>query len=130
MPGFGEYLKLLREKQRMSLRDVERKCGVSNAYLGQIELGKRPPPHPNILKKLAPIYDVPVDELMRAAGYLDEAQSPGDEVDRLRWAVDAIQRDREYAYGARLDVEGLTPEVMRFIVHMYEKATGKKLLSR
>ncbi len=75
MPGFGEYLKLLREKQRMSLRDVERRAGVSNAYLGQIEQGKRPPPHPNILKKLAPLYGVPVYELMAAAGYLDEAQS-------------------------------------------------------
>jgi len=75
MPRFGEYLKLLREEQRMSLRDVERRTGVSNAYLGQIELGKRPPPHPNILKKLAPLYSVSVYELMVAAGYLDEAQS-------------------------------------------------------
>jgi len=72
---FGEYLKMLREKQRMSLRDVERRTGVSNAYLGQIEQDKRPPPHPNILKKLASVYDVSVYELMTAAGYLDEAQS-------------------------------------------------------
>ncbi|MBA7548163.1 hypothetical protein ES705_40610 [subsurface metagenome] len=71
---FSEYLKSLREQQRMSLRDVERRTEVSNAYLSQIELGKRPPPHPNILKKLAPIYDVSVYELMAAAGYLDEAQ--------------------------------------------------------
>ncbi len=70
---FGEYLKMLREKQRMSLRDVERRTGVSNVYVGQIEQAKRPPPHPNILKKLAPIYDVSVYELMTAAGYLDEA---------------------------------------------------------
>lgn len=75
MPDFGEYLKLLRGKQRMSLRDVERRTGVSNAYLGQIEQGKRPPPHPNILKKLASLYGVPVYELMATAGYLDEAQS-------------------------------------------------------
>jgi len=72
---FGEYLKSLRGKQRMSLRDVERRTGVSNAYLGQIEQAKRPAPHPNILKKLAPVYDVSVYELMAAAGYLDEAQS-------------------------------------------------------
>lgn len=72
---FGEYLKLLRGKLRMSLRDVERRTGVSNVYLGQIEQAKRPPPHPNILKKLAPLYDVSVYELMAAAGYLDEAQS-------------------------------------------------------
>jgi len=75
MPNFGEYLKGLRGKQRMSLRDVERRTGVSNAYLGQIEQAKRPPPHPNILKKLASLYGVTVYELMAAAGYLDEAQS-------------------------------------------------------
>ena len=72
---FSEYLKSLREKQRMSLRDVEWRTGVSNAYLGQIEQAKRPAPHPNILKKIAPVYDVSVRELMAAAGYLDEAQS-------------------------------------------------------
>lgn len=130
MPVFGEYLKLLREKQRMSLRYVERRTGVSNAYLGQIEQGKRPPPHPNILKKLAPIYDVPIYELMRVAGYLGDAQNQCGEVNQLQWAIDAIQKDPEYDFGTRLDVEGLTPDVMRFIVYMYEKTTGKKLLSR
>ncbi|MBA7572722.1 hypothetical protein ES708_14508 [subsurface metagenome] len=72
---FGEYLKSLREKQRMSLRDAERQTGVSNVYLGQMEQAKRPPPHPNILKKLALGYGVSVHELMTAAGYLDEPQS-------------------------------------------------------
>lgn len=114
----------------MSLRDVERRTGVSNAYLGQIEQAKRPPPHPNILKKLALTYDVSVYELMRAAGYLDETESQWGEVDQLRWALNAIQKDPEYDFGTRLDVEGLTPDVMRFIVYMYEKTTGKKLLSR
>lgn len=130
MPDFGEYLRVLRGKQRMSLRDVERRTGVSNAYLGQIEQGKRPPPHPNILKKLAPIYDVPVEELIRAAGYLDEAQSHWSELDQLQWAVNAIQKDPGYEFGTRLDVGELKPDVMRFIVQMYEKTTGKKLLSR
>jgi len=130
MPNFGEYLKGLREKQRMSLRDVEKRTGVSNPYLGQIEQGNRPPPHPKILKKLAPAYDVPVEELIRAAGYLDEAQSHWSELDQLQWAVNTIQKDPEYEFGTRLDVGELKPDVMRFIVSMYEKTTGKKLLSR
>jgi len=129
MANFGEYLKALREKQRMSARDVERECGVSNSYVGQIEHGKRPPPHPNVLKKLAPLYHVSVYELMRAAGHLDEEQEQWSEMEQLRWAVNTIQVDPEYAFGARLNVEGLTPEVMRFIVQVYEKTTGKKLLS-
>ena len=36
---FGKYLKSLREKQRMSLREAERESGVSNAYIAQIERG-------------------------------------------------------------------------------------------
>ena len=132
MLKFGEYLKGLREKQRLSLRDVERQAGVSNPYLGQIEQGKRPPPHPNILKKLAPVYAMPVHELMRVAGYLDEVrqESQESEEDKLHWAVSTIQNDPEYDFGMRLDVGELTPEIMRFIVQMYEKTTGKKLFSR
>ena len=130
MLKFGEYLKGLREKQKMSLRDVERQAGVSNAYLGQIEQGKKPPPHPKILKKLAPIYAMTLYELMRAAGYLNEEQSHWSELEQLQWAVDALQNDPEYDFGMRLDVVVLTQDVMRFIVSMYEKTTGKKLLSR
>ena len=130
MLKFGEYLKGLREKQRLSLRDVEKQAGVSNPYLGQIEQGNRPPPHPNILKKLAPVYFVSVEVLMRAAGYLDEVQRQESEEDKLQWAVSTIQKDPEYAFGMRLDVGELTPDVMRFIVQMFEKTTGKKLLSR
>ena len=46
--NFGHFLKSLREKQRMSLRDAERESGVSNAYIAQIEKGDRPPPSPEI----------------------------------------------------------------------------------
>ena len=52
-PSFGEYLKSLREKQRMSLREAEKESGVSNAYIAQIERGDRPAPSPDILRKLS-----------------------------------------------------------------------------
>jgi len=37
MENFGEYLKRLRLEQRLSLRDVEEKAGVSNSYIALIE---------------------------------------------------------------------------------------------
>jgi len=37
--NFSQFLKSLRERQRMSLRDVEKESGVSNAYIAQIERG-------------------------------------------------------------------------------------------
>jgi len=69
-PNFSQFLKSLRERQRMSLRDVERESGVSNAYIAQLERGDRPAPSPEILRKLAKPYKVTVRELLMRAGYL------------------------------------------------------------
>ena len=66
--NFGHFLKSLRERQRMSLRDVEKESGVSNAYIAQIERGDRPAPSPEILRKLAGAYKVTVRELLMRAG--------------------------------------------------------------
>ena len=70
--NFGEYLRTLRLEKRYSLRQVEELSGVSNSYLGLIERGQRPIPGADILKKLAPVFDVPVRDLLAAAGYLKE----------------------------------------------------------
>jgi len=89
MNDFGEYLRKLREEQRWSLRQVAAKTGVSVSYITQIENGKRKAPGPEILKKLAPVYKVPVRELLKAAGYLEDANeikailSDEEEVERL-----------------------------------------------
>jgi len=72
--NFGQFLKSLRERQRMSLRDAEKESGVSNAYITQIEHGGRAAPSPEILRKLAKAYRVTVRELFMRAGYLDEPE--------------------------------------------------------
>jgi len=125
--NFGEYLRKLRLEQRFSLRDVEERAGVSNSYLAQIERGNRRPPGPEILRKLAPVYNVPARDLLRAAGYLDE-ETPGiSEEEEVEMAFQFVMNDPRYKSGTRLSGP-LTTEVKRFIVEMYEKATGKKLL--
>jgi len=63
--NFGEYLRTLRLEQKLSLREAEKLSGVSNSYLGLIERGQRPIPGADILKKLAPVYDVPARDLMK-----------------------------------------------------------------
>lgn len=66
---------LLREKRtavNLRLRDAEA-CGVSNAYLSQLENGKIKKPSPFILKKLAKLYDCNFEELMVAAQYIESA---------------------------------------------------------
>ncbi|MHA1422944.1 MAG: helix-turn-helix domain-containing protein [Candidatus Thorarchaeota archaeon] len=69
MDSLGTQLKEVRKKKRFSLRDVEEKTGISNAYLSQLETGKISKPAPEILFKLSQIYDLTYSHLMTLAGY-------------------------------------------------------------
>jgi transcriptional regulator with XRE-family HTH domain len=124
---FGEYLKTLRLEQKLSLREAEKLSGVSSSYLGLIERGNRPIPGAEILKKLAPIYDVPIRDLLKAAGYLKDSEATLSEEEEVDMAFRYVMSDPRYKSGTRIK-GGINIEVKKFIIEMYEKATGKKLL--
>ena len=65
----GSYLKQSRKERGLTLRDVEEKIGISNAYLSQLENQKISNPSPQILHKLADWYNISYDRLMELAGY-------------------------------------------------------------
>jgi transcriptional regulator with XRE-family HTH domain len=115
----------------MSVRDVAAKTGVSVSYITQIENGRRKAPGPDVLKKLAPAYNVPVRDLLKAAGYMDDIEpirpsvNEEEEIDR---AYRYAQSDPQFKFGTRI-TGPVTIDVKRFIVEMYEKATGKKLIT-
>ena len=130
MADFGQYIKSLREQHKLSLRDVAAKTGMSYSYLTKIEHGGRKAPGPELLKKLAPVYGVSVRDLLKMAGYLDESEpakptlNEEEEVERaFRYALS----DPRFQSGTRV-TGPVTTEVKRFVVEMYEKATGTKLL--
>jgi transcriptional regulator with XRE-family HTH domain len=75
----GIYLRSLRDTRGLSLREVEKKTGVSNAVLSQIESGQVKRPSPNTLFKLAELYGVPYDDLMDRAGYPVPSKHEGSE---------------------------------------------------
>ena len=127
--NFGYFLKSLRDKQRMSLRDVEKESGVSNAYIAQMEKGDRPAPSPDILKKLARAYNVTVRELLMRAGYLDEPEVTATEEERIEAAFQYVLADPDYKLGTRLRGEDLDTKGKRGVVITYETLTGKKILS-
>lgn len=127
MEDFGEYLRSLRTEQRLSLREVEERAGVSISYLNQIEQGKRRPPGVGILKKLTPVYNVPIRILLRAAGYLEEEKTELSEEEEVEMAFQYVMNDPRYKSSTRIK-GGLTTEIKRFIVEMYETTTDKKLL--
>jgi SOS regulatory protein LexA len=67
---FGAYLKELRKKQGLTLRQLSEKTGVSNAYLSQLENGKRGIPKPDILMKIHKPLEVEYEDLMEKAGHI------------------------------------------------------------
>lgn len=127
--NFGSFLKSLRDKGHMSLRDAERESGVSNAYIAQMEKGDRPPPSPDILKKLAQAYNVTVRELLMRAGYLDEPEVAATEEERIEAAFQYVLADPDYKLGARIRGEELDMKGKKGVVITYETLTGKKILS-
>ncbi|MBW1855447.1 MAG: helix-turn-helix transcriptional regulator [Deltaproteobacteria bacterium] len=126
MQELSKYLKKLRGE--MSIRQVAEKTGISNAYLSQLERGKRDNPHPDVLKKLAMFYEIPVIEFLKKAGYLDEdideEENYEDKIDRL---FKYVTNKPGYKYGHRIK-RTLTSDVKKFVIEMYEKASGENLL--
>lgn len=67
---FGEKLRQYRNIKGLTLREVEKGTGVSNAYLNQLEQGKVKDPSPHMLHKLATFYGVSYENLLKLAGYI------------------------------------------------------------
>lgn len=122
----GQLLKRLRGQT--SLRGVQRLTGISNAYLSQVEKGDRHP-GPKLLSRLASLYGVGVQELLKKAGYLDDEgeDSEVDEATEVERAYHYVLSDPVFRVGTR--PRGLLSfESKRFIVELYERYTGKRLL--
>src|SRR5690348_4786930 len=100
--GFGPYLKKLRKEKSLTLKAVEAKAQVSNAYISQLERGLRNPPHPDILKRLAAAYDVAHRDLLVAAGYLVEETAADKERRQVDSAFEHVRSDPNYRHGTRL----------------------------
>lgn len=122
----GPYLKRLREQVGVSLREACRRSGVSVAYLSQVETAQRRP-GPRILQALAPVYGATVRDLMQRAGHLKEVEAVIDEEDELERAYLYVLQDPRFRFGTRPQGD-LGLEAKKFIVEMYERLTGRKLI--
>ena len=124
--SIGQMLRRLRGD--MSLRGVHRLSGISNAYLSQVEKGARHP-GPKLLRRLAALYGVGVGDLFRKAGYLEgEGDEPQvDETAEVERAYRYVLADPVFRVGTR-PRGPLSIESKRFIVELYERWSGKRLL--
>lgn len=75
MENLGKLLKRKREERGLTLRKVEERTEISNAYLSQLENQKIVKPSPTILKKLAEVYETSYLRLMKVSGYPIETES-------------------------------------------------------
>ena len=122
--AIGPLLRRLRGD--LSLRDVTGRIGVSSSYLSQIERGDRQPGS-NVVRKLAYLYNVDAEELMKRAGrdpYIDPYSDEAMDVER---AYQYVLADPVFRVGTRPDGP-ITLKTKRFIVEMYERFSNKRLL--
>ena len=114
---FGQFLRKLREDRDLTLRQVEGRVSVSNAYLSQIERGERGIPNFKVLKKLAEAYGVSVTELVEAA----EKESEGMSVRSEGSAPDVAFVSRGYEKLSKESKQNLTA----FLQHLIHKEQRK-----
>ena len=105
---------------------MQRFTGVSSSYLSLIERGERRP-GVNLINKLAVLYGVDVNELLQRARRLGSGDPRDDEPQEVERAYRYVMADPVFRVGTRPDGP-ITLKTKRFIVEMYERYTGKKLL--
>ncbi len=81
-PPVGKVLRRARKHRQLSLREVERRIGRSNAYLSQVERGLIRQPDPVVLLELAELYGLNFMTLTTWAGWVSPEGEP--EQDRNR----------------------------------------------
>ena len=72
MTPFGEYLKILRERVGLSQEHLAEEADISSAYVSQLETGRRNPPTPDVLRRMAAPLGVAYTVLLMQAGHLTE----------------------------------------------------------
>jgi transcriptional regulator with XRE-family HTH domain len=109
----GEKLKAVREKKGWTQREVQRRTGIHNAHVSQIETGAIERPAPNILWTLAQVYELDFQELLRLAGHVEKSPhgAPGSVVGAALRALGDLspeeqQQVLEYAERVKREQQG------------------------
>lgn len=121
--SLGDYVTHLRQARGYTLRDVVEHidaaithkklpahCSLSRGYLCSLEAGKYTQPSLHKLQALAYVYQVPVDILLRKAGYEVEQRSPQETTQHL----------------LRIAVEELTPEELESLFEFIDFLKAKR----
>lgn len=93
--SFGKYLKTKRKEKNLSMNKLGELTGITAMYISQLESGKRVKPSIEVLKKFSEGLEIPYEDLMVAAGYIDpdEYVRMKNERDDIEWSL--IEQEME-----------------------------------
>ncbi|MFQ7244156.1 MAG: helix-turn-helix domain-containing protein [[Eubacterium] siraeum] len=77
MSELGDHIKRIRTEKGLSIRNVAESANISHTEVKRIEDGIRKQPSPQVLRSLAVALNVPYEELMETAGYIDGVTDVG-----------------------------------------------------
>lgn len=116
----GIFLKELRGKRNLSLKDVEKETGIPNAYLSQLETGSRKKlPDPERLRLIADCYNVSIKELLEKAGYYEVEDIDETYVQKINKAFLHVINDPQFHTGHRIDPDKISIDIKRFVLEMH-----------
>ena len=120
---FGDYMRKLRQRKGVSLKKVEAATGISNAYISQLENGKRRRiPHPDKLKVLANYYNVSVQQLLEKAGYVEDKDIELTEEQKIEKTFQHAINDPRFHYsGTMINADNIPLDVKKFVNELYLK---------
>jgi transcriptional regulator with XRE-family HTH domain len=90
--SLGGVLRRARAAAALSLRDVERRTGIRNAHLSQIETDTIAKPEMAMLWDLAALYDLDFAQLLALAGHTAGGDTSGRQRQRMTVALRALSR--------------------------------------
>lgn len=108
---FGQYLKALREAKKITMRELDKRSGVSHSYISKMESGAKGIPSADILKKLHGPLGVSLTELMTKAGHISEGEinqsiSSSNFLDEMiRDYVQLLLSDRDHPFFNEIESE-------------------------
>jgi len=137
----GLYIANLRAEKGWSQRKLSEKSKISYTDISRIESGKRKNPTPATLRALAESLDIEYRDLMKAAGYLEEAHEKdkfyelvfkdgdGNVVDVKRGVKEMFRRDKDWAnvaYRISKELEDSDREILKDMALSFLKNKKKK----
>jgi len=90
---FGSYLKEIRENKGWSINQLAQAADISGSQISRIENGLRGIPKPQTLRKIAVALNIPYEELMKKAGYLQQDAAKHEDISVPAWATSRDKRD-------------------------------------